>query len=146
MKLVFLLFWLAMTVVGLFIWRSGDRIGGRGLVQIGAISSLVSAGIWLVSVGYTWVGSALMVLGTCVILIWLWRLDRAVLRGLSPMLLLCAGAIAAILITELASWLGAPRGLMLALLFLVGASTVAFLAWILVSTARLTAEHFRQRR
>ncbi len=46
-ELAFLVFWLLMTVAGLLIWRSGGRFGGRSIVQIGAISSVGAAGIWL---------------------------------------------------------------------------------------------------
>jgi hypothetical protein len=133
-----LLLWLAATVAGCVIWRSGDRIGGRGLAFIGATNSVCAAGIWLVSLGVTWVGYALVAVALGIYIIALVRIDRSVLRAIAPMLLLAAAAIAAIWLTELASWLGARREVILILLGLVIATTVAFLSWMLLSTVRLT--------
>jgi hypothetical protein len=135
-ELAFLAFWLLMTGAGLLIWRSGDRIGGRSVAQIGAISSVGAAGIWLTRVGYPWLGYGL---GTCTLCVWLtviWKADRAILRQMAPMLGLGGAVIAVIWLTEVSSWFGAPREAILALLALLVVLTTAFLVWMLASTFR----------
>jgi hypothetical protein len=67
------------------------------------------------------------------------------LRALSPGLLLAGAAIAAIVLTQVASSMGAAREGVLGLLVLVGATTVAFLSWMIVSTVRLATMSLRRR-
>ena len=136
-ELAFLVFWLLMTTAGLLIWRSGDRFGGRGIVQMGAISTVGAAGIWLTRVGYPWLGYGLLACNVCVWLIVIWKADRAILRQMAPMLVLGGAVIAVIWLTELSSWFGAPREAILALLALLVVLTTAFLVWMLASTVRL---------
>ena len=135
-ELAFLAFWLLMTGAGLLIWRSGDRIGGRSIVQIGAFSSVGAAGIWLTRVGYSWWGYGLQACTLCVWLTVIWKADRAILRQMAPMLGLGGAVIAVIWLTEVSSWFGAPREAILALLALLVVLTTAFLVWMLASTFR----------
>ena len=136
-ELAFLTLWLLMTAAGLLIWRSGDRIGGRSIVQLGLISSVCAAGIWLPSVGYPWSGYGLQACTVCILLTACWRADRAILRQMAPMLVLGGAVIAVIWLTTVSSWLGAPREAVLALLALLVVLTTAFLVWMLASTFRL---------
>jgi hypothetical protein len=112
---------------------------------LGAINCALAAGIWLVSVGHPILGYALQACVACVLLTLLWKADRGLLRALSPGLLLAGAAIAAIVLTQVASSMGAAREVVLGLLVLVGATTVAFLSWMIVSTVRLATMSLRRR-
>jgi hypothetical protein len=53
-----------------------------------------------------------------------------------PILWLCGGAVAAIVLTEVSSWLGAPRKVQLTLLALVVVLSAVFIVWGSVSASR----------
>jgi hypothetical protein len=146
MPLIGLLFWLVMTVVGWLIWRSGDRVGGRMVVLPAAISSVGAAGMWFLSIDLVRPGYAL---GACSVAAWmvvLWRTDSAVLRQMGPVLALGGAVVAAIWLTELASWMGASRNTIVALLVQIVVLATAFIVWMLVSTFRLLRVDLRARR
>jgi len=145
MQLVFLILWLVFTAAGAVLWRSGDR-SGRVLVLVNATNSVGAAGMWLNSLGYLWGGSALIALMFGIMGVMLWRMDRTVLRQFAPILWLCGAAIAAIVLTELSSWLGAPRSVQLALLALVVVLSAVFILWGGVSASRRVWAAYRMGR
>ena len=135
MQLVFLIVWLALTAAGALLWRSGDR-SGRVLVLVNATNSIGAAGMWLTSLGYLWGGSALIALMFGIMGVAIWRMDRTVLRQMAPILWVCGGAMAAVVLTEVSSWLGAPRKVQLTLLALVVVLSAVFIVWGSVSASR----------
>jgi uncharacterized membrane protein len=92
--------------------------------------------MWLNSVGYLWTGSCLIAVMVGIIAFNIWRMDRSVLRQLTPILWLGGGAIAAIVLTEVSSSLGASRRVQMTLLTLVVVLSAAFLVWGSVSVSR----------
>ncbi len=145
MPLAGLLFWLSMTAAACVIWRSGDRIGGRSLLFAAGISGVGATGTWLVSVGFDWPGYALMALAVVAWVVVLWRIDRADLRASAPVLVLGGAVIAVIWTTEFASWMGAAREVVLGLLVLLTMLTAAFVASMLITTARLLRADLQRR-
>ena len=145
MQLAFLILWLVLTATGALLWRSGDP-SGRMLVAINATNSIGAAGMWLNSLGYLWTGSSLIAMMFGIMGTMIWRMDRTVLRQMAPILWLCAGAIAAIVLTEASSWLGAPRSVQLTLLALVVLLSAAFLLWGSISVSRRVWAAYRMGR
>lgn len=145
MPLGFLILWLVMTAAGALIWRSGDR-SGRVLVLVNATNSVGAAGMWLTSIGYLWGGSALIAVMFGIMGVMCWRTDRTVLRQMAPILWLCGAAIAAIVLTEVSSWLSAPRRVQLALLALVVVLSAVFIGWGTVSASRRVWAAYRMGR
>ena len=135
-QLGFLIFWLVMTAVGVLIWRSGDRHGGRVLTLTNGINSVGAAGMWLNTLGYMWTGSALIAVMFGVMGVAIWRMDRTVVRRMAPILWFGGAVIAALVLTEVSSWLDAPRAVQMRLLDAFVVLAAVFLVWGTVSTSR----------